>query len=141
MLVLPVLLILSAIAINLAYLQLSKSDLTGTNDLFSKAGGRALSAKQSVDAVHDLAISTSALNRVTGKPLRLHGSGSSNQIEFGVSTRPTNSEYSKFWFTELHSTSTGRMKAVTDVGILIPAVSKRNKDGNPTSHNFSYARG
>ena len=80
--------------------------------MFSKAGGCALSAKQSVDAVHDLAISTSALNRVTGKPLRLHGSGVSNQIEFGVSTRPTNSEYSRFWFPELHSTSTGRMNAI-----------------------------
>ena len=210
MLVLPVLLILSAVAINLSYLQLTRTELMVANDLSANAGGRALSAKQSVDAARDLAIRTAALNRVAGRPLRLNGSGGSNQIEFGISTQSTNSEYSKFRFTELNSTSARRMNAVrvngsqegiavyfpglmpaatmktefssvsmqvdrdialvfdrsgsmryfqstwpanvnprstaalsaaSEAGILNRTVARRDRNGNPTSYNYSYARG
>lgn len=112
MLVLPVLLILSAVAINLSYLQLSRTELMVASDLSAHAGGRALSARQSIDAARDLAISTAALNRVAGRPLRLNGSGGSSQIEFGTSTQTTNSEYSKFQFTEINSTSARRLNAI-----------------------------
>jgi Ca-activated chloride channel homolog len=112
MVVLPVLLILSAVAINLAYLQLSRTELMVANDLAANAGGRALSAKQSVDAARDMAIRTAALNQVAGRPLTLDGAASANQIEFGVSAQTTNSQYSKFRFDEISSLSARRMNAI-----------------------------
>ena len=112
MVVLPALLILSAVAINLAYLQLSRTELMVANDLAANAGGRALSAKQSIDAARDMAIRTAALNRVAGLPLHLDSAASANQIEFGVSAQTTNSQYSKFRFDEISSLSARRMNAI-----------------------------
>ncbi len=112
MVVLPALLILSAVAINLAYLQLSRTELMVANDLASNAAGRALSAKQSVTAARDMAISIASSNQVAGRPLTLDSSTGANQIEFGVSTQTTNSQYSKFRFDEVSSLSAKRLNAV-----------------------------
>ena len=112
MVVLPALLILSAVAINLAYLQLSRTELMVANDLAANAGGRALSAKQSVEAARDMAIRTASLNQVAGRPLSLDGAASAHQIEFGVSAQTTNSQYSKFCFDEISSLSARRMNAI-----------------------------
>jgi len=112
MVVLPALLILSAVAINLAYLQLSRTELMVANDLAANAAGRALSAKQSVSAARDMAISIASLNRVAGRPLSLDSSTGANQIEFGVSAQITNSQYSKFQFDEISSLSARRMNSV-----------------------------
>lgn len=112
MVVLPVLLILSAVAINLAYLQLSRTELMVANDLAANAAGRALSAKQSVTAARDMAISIASSNQVAGRPLTLDSSSGANQIEFGVSSQTTNSQYSKFRFDEVSSLSAKRLNAV-----------------------------
>jgi Ca-activated chloride channel homolog len=112
MVVLPALLILSAVAINLAYLQLSRTELMVANDLASNAAGRALSAKQSVSAARDMAVSIASANQVAGRPLTLDSSTGANQIEFGVSSQTTNSQYSKFRFDEVSSLSAKRLNAV-----------------------------
>ena len=112
MVVLPALLILSAVAINLAYLQLSRTELMVANDLASNAAGRALSAKQSVSAARDMAISIASSNQVAGRPLTLDSSTGANQIEFGISSQTTNSQYSKFRFDEVSSLSAKRLNAV-----------------------------
>ena len=112
MVVLPALLILSAVAINLAYLQLSRTELMVANDLASNAAGRALSAKQSVTAARDMAISIASSNQVAGRPLTLDSSTGANQIEFGISSQTTNSQYSKFRFDEVSSLSAKRLNAV-----------------------------
>ncbi|MCU0721937.1 MAG: pilus assembly protein TadG-related protein, partial [Pirellula sp.] len=210
MVVLPALLILSAVAINIAYLQLSRTELMVASDLAAHAGGRALSANQSIESARDHAIRTAALNRVAGRPLDLGRSSGANEIEFGVSAQTSNSAYSKFQFSESNSASARRMNAIrinakqegiavyfpglmpissiktgfstvsmqvdrdialvfdrsgsmrffeqtwprgtdprspaalnaaTDAGILIRTVRSRDRNGNPTSFNYSYARG
>ena len=112
MVVLPALLVLSAVAINLAYLQLSRTELMVANDLAANAAGRALSSKQSVTAARDMAISIASSNQVAGRPLSLDSSAGANQIEFGVSSQTTNSQYSKFRFDEISSASAKRLNAV-----------------------------
>ncbi len=210
LLVIPVLLILSAVAINLAYLQLSRTELMVANDFAANAGGRALSAKQSITEARDLAIQTASMNRVAGRPLQLDGANGANQIEFGISAQTTNSVYSKFRFNEMNSTTARRMNAIrvngkqediavyfpglmpattvktefssvsmqvdrdialifdrsgsmrdfqsnwpsnvnprsssamnaaVTAGIMTKTVAKRDKNGNPISYNYSYARG
>lgn len=128
MIVLPALLILSAVAINLAYLQLSSTELMVANDLAANGAGRALSAKQSVTAARDMAISIASANRVAGRPLNLDGSTGANQIEFGISAQTTNSQYSKFQFGEVSSLSARRMNAVRvngkqeDIAVYFPGL-------------------
>ncbi|MCY2983609.1 MAG: VWA domain-containing protein [Planctomycetota bacterium] len=112
MVVLPALLILSAVAINLAYLQLSRTELMVANDLAANAAGRTLSAKQSVAAARDMAISIASSNQVAGRALALDGSSGAKQIEFGVSAQTTNSQYSKFQFDVVSSLSPKQLNAV-----------------------------
>jgi Ca-activated chloride channel homolog len=95
---LPVMFILSAFTINLAYMQLSRTELMVATDVAARAGGRALSELQDVEQAKAAAQATAALNLVAGSPLRLDINDSSNTFEFG-STAATSGGYGRFLFT------------------------------------------
>ena len=73
---LPVMAILAAFCINLAKMQLTRTELIVATDCAAKAGGRAFSELQTVDAAKTAAIATAALNSVNGEPLQLRETSS-----------------------------------------------------------------
>lgn len=87
-LVLPILAVLAAFCINAAQMQLTRTELIVATDAAAKAGGRAFSEMQTVEAAKTAAITTAALNTVNGEPLRLDSYDGSNEMEFGTTTQP-----------------------------------------------------
>ncbi|MEM0925425.1 MAG: VWA domain-containing protein, partial [Planctomycetota bacterium] len=83
--VLPVMAILAAFAINAAHMQLTRTELSIATDAAARAGGRAFSEIQTVDSAIDAAVATAALNDVDGEPLRLRSGDNDGEIEFGIS--------------------------------------------------------
>ncbi len=88
-LVLPVLALLAAFCINSAQMQLNRTELMVATDAAARAGGRAFSEHQTVEAAKAAAIATAALNNVDGQPLQIRSEDSANEIEFGVTTQPS----------------------------------------------------
>ena len=88
-LILPVIALVSMIAINLATMQLMRTELKIATDSAARAGGRAWSEFQDTDSARSFAIQAAAANTVGGEPLILDGSEESGQIEFGRSARAT----------------------------------------------------
>ncbi len=84
---LPVLVMLCAIAINLAYMQLTTTELRIATDASARAGGRAWSEFQTVDDARTFAVAAAAQNTVAGAPLVVSPSDGDGEIEFGLSTR------------------------------------------------------
>ena len=83
---LPVLLILCAFAINIAYMQLTKTELKIASDAAARAGGRAWSFHQSVSQAQLFARRAAVRNYVAGKTVRL----TNDEIEFGSADRSNN---------------------------------------------------
>ncbi|MEL6108391.1 MAG: vWA domain-containing protein [Planctomycetota bacterium] len=98
--VLPVLAILAAFAINAAQMQLTRTELAIATDAAARAGGRAFSEVQTVDAAQDAAVATAALNNVNGEPLRLRGGDADGEIEFG-STEQYDGTESRYHFVKI----------------------------------------
>ncbi|MCO8122777.1 VWA domain-containing protein [Stieleria sp. TO1_6] len=86
--VLPVLAILAAFAINAAHMQLTRTELMIATDAAARAAGRTFSEIQTVDSAIDAAVTTAALNQVYGDPLRLRSGDDDGEIEFGKTTQP-----------------------------------------------------
>ena len=82
---LPVLLILASLCINVAYMQLTRTELMVATDAAARAGGRAMSELQNVEQAKAAAQATAALNDVAGSPLRVNYFDYKNEIEFGDS--------------------------------------------------------
>ncbi len=82
---LPVCLIMCAFAINVAYLELNRTELQITTDAAARAGGRDLLVLQSKFAALLRAESMSLLNKVGGQPLILMP----GDLVFGTATRPS----------------------------------------------------
>ncbi|GAA5507247.1 vWA domain-containing protein [Novipirellula caenicola] len=87
-LILPVLALLAAFCINSAQMQLNRTELMVATDAAARAGGRAFSEHQTVEAAKMAAVATAALNNVDGQPLQIRSEDSANEIEFGITTQP-----------------------------------------------------
>ena len=85
---LPILALLAAFCINAAQVQLTRTQLTIATDASARAGGRAFSEHQTVEAAKTAASVTAALNNVDGEPLLVREDDSANEIEFGRTTQP-----------------------------------------------------
>jgi uncharacterized protein YegL len=87
---LPVALVLAGFAINVAFMELTRTELQVAADAASRAGGRMLAFTGDHTAARQAAKDAAALNRVAGHPLNLED----EDIELGRSTRPsTGSRY------------------------------------------------
>ncbi|MEM7312243.1 MAG: VWA domain-containing protein [Planctomycetota bacterium] len=100
---LPVLFILAALTINIAYMQLTRTEMMVATDAAARSGGRALSEFQDVDAAITMAAATAAMNNVAGQPLRLKTDDNDDQVEFGDAT--ADSEYSRYVFDKKNTQS------------------------------------
>jgi Ca-activated chloride channel homolog len=90
---LPVALILAGMAINLAYLEMNRTELQIATDAAARSGGRALTLTGSTASAISTAEAFALLNPVAGQPLHL----SSTDIVFGQATRASLS--SRYIFT------------------------------------------
>lgn len=93
-LLLPILFLLSAFAINLAYMQLLHVELKTSTDAAVHAGGRAMSIHQSTDAVYDYVQQIARMNDVGGRPVDVEPSDET--IQFGWSQRAAS--YGRYQF-------------------------------------------
>lgn len=85
---LPVLAILAAFCVNLAQIQLTRTELMVATDAAARAGGRTFSELQTVEAAKTAAVNVAAMNMVDGEPLQLRPDDGSNEIEFGTTVQP-----------------------------------------------------
>ncbi len=96
---LPVLVILCAFAINVAYIQLTTTELRIATDAAARAGGRALSEYQTTASARQFAALAGSQNTVAGTPLVLSTEDADNEIDFGLSQR-SNNGYGRYVFTK-----------------------------------------
>ncbi len=89
MLAMVVLLVMTVLAVDVAYMQLVRTELRTAADAASRAGTEALARTQSVKAATDAALDTASKNLVAGKPLKL----SAGDIEFGSALAQGNGSF------------------------------------------------
>jgi hypothetical protein len=128
-LLLPVLFLLSAFAINIAYMQLTRTELMVATDAAARAGGRAFSELQDLDWAKGAATATAALNHVAGRPLRLRLADSDNEIEFGLAA-PAQNGFGRFAFTKI---PTQAVRAGSQVANSIRVTGRRKADSTTGS--------
>ena len=80
---LPIFLMATAFAINVAYMHLARAELRIATDAAARAGARTLSLTQSKEAALTAAEEAAARNRVASEPLLLEPA----DVEFGMNTR------------------------------------------------------
>jgi Ca-activated chloride channel family protein len=90
---LPLVVIMAAFALDVAWMQLVRTELRTATDAASRAGAKTLSLKQSVPEARRAAKEAALRNRVAGEPLNLRDS----EIQFGIGKQAT--ETSRFNFT------------------------------------------
>lgn len=84
---LPVLIVVAAIAINVAQMQLTRTELKIATDAAARAGGRGWSEFQDLDRAKEFAEQAAFLNTIGGEPLVLGTNEADGQIEFGTSVQ------------------------------------------------------
>jgi Mg-chelatase subunit ChlD len=89
----PVFLIAAAFAVDVAYMQLTRTELRTATDAAARAAAKTLSLEQSVPLARQAARQTARRNLVAGEPLVVQN----RQIEFGQGSQPTDT--SRFVFT------------------------------------------
>jgi hypothetical protein len=89
---LPLCIIMAALAINVAWMQLVRTELRTSTDAAARAGAKELSLAQSTTAARTAAKDAAKRNSVAGAPLLLADS----DVEFGNSSQPTDT--SRFVF-------------------------------------------
>ena len=90
---LPLVVIMAAFALDVAWMQLVRTELRTATDAASRAGAKTLSLQQSVPIARAAAKEAARRNTVAGRPLRLRDS----DIEFGIGRQ--SSSTSRFNFT------------------------------------------
>lgn len=104
--VLPVLAMLAAFAINAAHMQLTRTELMIASDAAARSGGRTFSEEQDASTALIAARNTAALNNVNNAPLLLRTGNASAEIEFGTSTQAN--QTARFGFEKI---PTGQVNA------------------------------
>lgn len=99
---LPVLGLLTAFALNAAYMQLTRTELIVATDCASQAAGRAFSEYQDVDMARTAAQATAGMNTVAGVPLQLNTADGGNLFEFGR-TNNSGGNYTRFTFQPINT--------------------------------------
>lgn len=90
---LPIIIIIAAFALDVAWMQLVRTELRTATDSASRAGAKTLSLKQNTTDARNAAKQAALRNTVAGDPLQLRNS----EIEFGIGRQ--SSETSRFNFT------------------------------------------
>ena len=85
--ILPILLLLAMIAINIAHMQLTRTELKIATDAAARAGGRGWSQFNDLEKAKAFAKQAAELNMVSGKPLVLSTDEIDGEMTFGQSTR------------------------------------------------------
>ncbi len=115
-LLLPVLFILCAFAINLAYLQLVSTEMKIATDAAAHAGGRAMSIFQDTDEVYRMVKEVAKANEVGGQILYVEGND--DEIRFGKSIR-SNNGYGRYEFTQITKDRVdANLEQATSVAVL-----------------------
>ena len=102
---LPVLLLLAMIAINIAHMQLTRTELKIATDAAARAGGRAWSEFNDLNQAKEFARQTAELNSVSGQPLILSTSEAAGEMVFGESVRDGDARFEFTPHTEADFTS------------------------------------
>ncbi len=89
----PVIALMAAFAIDVAWMQLVRTELRTATDSASRAGAKVLSLEQDIDLARAAAIDAASRNLVGGAPMQVDGA----DVQFGLSEQPTPN--SKFAFT------------------------------------------
>jgi hypothetical protein len=89
---LPLCVIMAAFAVDVAWMQLVRTELRTATDAAARAGAKELSLAQDTNAAWAKAKEVAARNLVAGEPLLL----ANNDIRFGVSEQPTDTSRFKF---------------------------------------------
>ncbi len=118
--VLPVMIILCAVAMNLSYMQLTESELKIATDAAARAGCRAWSTSQDMTTARNTARQVAALNTVGGRALMLDSNGNDAQIIFGASAR--NEDGGRYEFTPIDDSlvQSGAMVSGVQVNVTQP---------------------
>lgn len=124
----PALMVLGAMAINIAYMQLTRAELMVATDAAARSGGRAMSFYQDVDQAMISAQATAAQNLVAGEALRLSVEDDQNMIEFGDCDQESANARFVFDKVPTNSIRNGNRgansvrvnSALTDVPLLFP---------------------
>ena len=87
---LPVVIVIAGFAVDLGYMQLSRTELRAATDVAAKAAAQELSHSQDFAAASQAAITTASRNDVGGVPVTLQ----SGDIEFGRATPQANGAWS-----------------------------------------------
>lgn len=90
---LPVFVIVASFAINIAWVQLVRTELRTATDAAARAGAKVLSLEQNIDDARAAAADAASRNLVAGQPLQL----ANNDIVFGSSQQVGDS--GRFYFT------------------------------------------
>ena len=97
---LPVLAILAVFCINIAHIQVTRTELMVATDAAARAGGRAFSETQTTQGALQVAANTAAMNNVNGEPLLLSMNETDGEMEFGITTQP-GGEGTRFLFQKV----------------------------------------
>ena len=115
-----VLLMVAAFALNVAYMQLVRSELRAASDAAARAGAEALARLESADAAKQAAVNIAAANNVAGSPLAL----SLTDITIGHSKQQGNS--GKWIFEDNKKPYTSvRVNSTTNAQLLMFGVTGR----------------
>lgn len=132
-LLLPVLFLLAAFVINIAYLQLSKTELMVATDAAARTASRALSEYQDVELAKDAARATAALNSVAGSPLQLN---LNDELLFGVaSNQYVDGRSTRFAFTAIPEQDVASGAATANA---IQLTGNRTTDSEDGEINFPF---
>jgi Mg-chelatase subunit ChlD len=89
---LPLCIIMAAFAVDVAWMQLVRTELRTATDAAARAGAKELSISQNTSAARDRAKQAARRNKVAGEPLLL----ANEDIEIGASTQPSSSSRFNF---------------------------------------------